>query len=283
MLVARAALAWSTTHDTVRRAAGGAPPKRSCRVGCIVVLASPPSKSAVPSGPTRQQNLICGTVASVVARGMERRPNVEAIVTARGPPRKPLDLKLPDFHFPAVLQLPNAKAAAGKLPQQPGQGSLSARASQPPDEWHNFRQRLDLRRSVPLRAVAGNVRSDVVLPRLTNGPPPAPVIPMPHQRMELPFLEGVRRGRRQPDGLAAVFDYNFSCEQPHARPKPRATRLAPSYEPDEHIFNADEAYAIACRGVAQARRQARKIDNEFISLLVHSEAVRITEHRISQM
>ena len=182
-----------------------------------------------------------------------------------------------------LLQLPNAKAAAGKLPQQPGQGSLSARASQPPDEWHNFRQRLDLRRSVPLRAVAGNVRSDVVLPRLTNGPPPAPVIPMPHQRMELPFLEGVRRGRRQPDGLAAVFDYNFSCEQPHARPKPRATRLAPSYEPDEHIFNADEAYAIACRGVAQARRQARKIDNEFISLLVHSEAVRITEHRISQM
>ena len=185
-------------------------------------------------------------------------------------------LEVPVFRFPALLAQPSSAA----LPE--------ATAPLAALEWRHFKRRLEGRRLVPIRAaVAGHAterRAARELPPLASSRFRGAI--SARTATEVPPPDHIkRRLQRQQDALSRAISYNFTAPEerlaPPLKPPPRPLFApapdkrvwhhpqSPAHADDaELILSPDEAYTLACRGVARARGAARKQDRDFVAQLL---------------
>lgn len=218
----------------------------------------PPTPEWMQAGPSR-----------TVPLQTPRRTRLDVLVPQETRKKKPDLPSLHEFRFPALLD-------HAELPRRQPH---SARQASVKSEWSHFKKGLDTRRVASVRAVAPRLHSDE-----PESLPPVfssrhRVIDMPRERVSQDILRPPVYRHRQ-DDVTRVIGYNFvpsehgrSSSASHApMPQPLPVRMRRP-DDDEYIFPPDEAYAIACRGVAEARRQARKLDQSFVALLVHAPSI----------
>jgi hypothetical protein len=199
--------------------------------------------------------------------------------------------------FPAVLSVDRVPSGA--------------EASSPePDDWQQFRKRLDYRRTRPVRVVSSlpasartslpplatslvkeQRRLEAVLASSSRLPPEEhaaprrpPETPRSHSSRLLADWVGtladsrpaVRRALQHGDPILRAVDYTAEPAEAPARSRPAAAARpllevgsARTRKPRRgDILAPDDAYAIACSSVAEARQRAIQLDRDFARSLM---------------